>query len=233
MTLNPACARRPDRDAGPVACAHSARVTGVVLAGGRATRFSGAAKGLARVGGARILDRVAAALGAACDDLLLIANTPRAAGWLPGVRVAGDLVADAGSLGGLHAALAHAGGAVIVVAWDMPFVPGALLSALRAAGAHGATAVLPESADGPEPLCAYYAADCRAVAERLLARGERRARALGAAVGAARLDLTTIARHGDPAVMFRNVNTPADLADARAAWRRARPRVGEVGAACP
>ncbi|MEO6446470.1 MAG: NTP transferase domain-containing protein, partial [Gemmatimonadaceae bacterium] len=75
--------------------------TGVILAGGGATRFGGEAKGLQRVGGVRIIDRVAEALTRSCDDLLLIANDAGAAGWLPGVRIAGDVRPGEGSLGGL------------------------------------------------------------------------------------------------------------------------------------
>ncbi len=50
------------------------RCTGVILAGGEATRYDGRPKGLESVGGLRIIDRVAAALGEVTDDLLLIAN---------------------------------------------------------------------------------------------------------------------------------------------------------------
>ena len=191
-------------------------ITGVVLAGGAATRFGGVAKGLERVGGVRIVDRVAGALGAVCDALLLVANAPDAGAWLPGVRVAADVFPDLGSLGGLHAALVHARTAVIVVAWDMPFVPASLLVALREAGAAGAAAVVPDGEGGPEPLCAYYAPRCLTTAERLLHDGERRARALGDAVGARRLRSADVARYGDPRTIFRNVNTPADLASAHA-----------------
>ena len=204
---------------------------GVVLAGGAATRFGGAPKGLAVVDRARIIDRVADALRATCDDLLLVANVPDAGAWLPGVRTVRDVIPGQGSLGGLHAALAHAGGPVVVVAWDMPFVPAALLAALRDAGASGAAAVVPDGPDGPEPLCAYYAARCRDVAERLLGHGERRARALAPAVGGARLDAPTVARYGDPRTIFHNVNTPEDLAVAESAVRTvvgAQARVSDV-----
>ena len=191
-------------------------MTGVILAGGEARRFGGAPKGLARVGGVRVVDRVAVALAAGCDRLLLVANAPDAAAWLPGVLVAAAGVPGLGSLGGLHAALARAAGPVVVVAWDMPFVPASLVRALREAGAGGAAAVVPEGEAGPEPLCAYYAAACLGVAERLLGAGERRARALGAAADAVRLSCAEVARHGDPALIFRSVNTPEDLAAAEA-----------------
>ncbi|MGH7622350.1 MAG: molybdenum cofactor guanylyltransferase, partial [Gemmatimonadaceae bacterium] len=100
----------------------TAPCTGVILAGGQASRYGGRPKGLERVHGERVIDRVAAALRAATDSLLLVANDPQAPDWLPNVRVERDVLPDIGSLGGIHAALVHAGTAVIVVAWDMPFV---------------------------------------------------------------------------------------------------------------
>jgi len=83
--------------------------SGVILAGGEARRYGGAAKGLERVGGRRIIDRVAQVLAVAADDLLLVANDPDAAAWLPGVPVAADLRPGNGSLGGIHAALTSRG----------------------------------------------------------------------------------------------------------------------------
>lgn len=191
------------------------RVTGVILAGGLASRYGGAAKGLVRVGGARIVDRVAAALAAAADDLLLIANDPSAEAWLPGVRRAADVMPGQGSLGGIHAALVHAGGPALVVAWDMPFVPASLLAALRALGAApGVDAAVAESGSrrGVEPLCAYYSPACRGPIERRIAAGDRRVFGLYDDVRVARLPAAEVARHGDPASMFMNVNSPDDLA---------------------
>ena len=55
------------------------RCTGVILAGGGATRYGGRPKGLERVGGRRIIDRVADVLRETTDELLLVANAPDAA----------------------------------------------------------------------------------------------------------------------------------------------------------
>jgi len=189
-------------------------IAGAILAGGRATRFGGAPKGLARVGGVRVIDRVAAALRAVpCDELLLVAHAPDAAAWLPDARTVADVRPGCGALGGLHAALAHARTPVLVVAWDMPFVPAPLLAALRDRVLAGAPAAVPSGPGGArEPLCACYAPSCLAVAERLLDAGERRAGALADAVGAALLGAAESARFGDPSVTFTNVNTADDLA---------------------
>jgi molybdopterin-guanine dinucleotide biosynthesis protein A len=188
------------------------RVTGVVLAGGGATRYGGLPKGLERVGGRRIVDRVADALRATTDDLLLIANDPAADGWLPGVRRAGDVRPGLGSLGGIHAALVRAAGPAIVVAWDMPFVPAALLAALRELGS-GADAAVPESGSrrGLEPLCAYYSPACIAPIERRLDAGDRRVIAFYDDVELRRLEAAAVQRLGDPSRLFMNVNTPDDL----------------------
>jgi molybdopterin-guanine dinucleotide biosynthesis protein A len=200
-----------------VSGAGARRVTGVVLAGGLATRYDGRAKGLERVGGRRILDRVAAALADAADELLLVANDPAAAEWLPGVRVAADVRPRAGSLGGIHAALVHAGGPALVVAWDMPFVTAPLLRALRELG-DDADAVVPESDSkrGLEPLCAFYGPACVPAIERRLDAGDRRVIAFYDDVRLRRLDAAAVARFGDPALLFLNVNSPAELALAEA-----------------
>lgn len=186
--------------------------TGVILAGGLARRYGGAPKGLERVGGRRVIDRVAQALAAAADDLLLVANHPDAASWLPGVRVAADVRPGNGGLGGIHAALIHAAQPVLIVAWDMPFVPAALLAALRTRG-DGADVAVPESAStrGVEPLCAYYDPACIGPIERRLDAGDRRVIGFYDDVRVARLPDAEVRRFGDPALMFLNVNSPNEL----------------------
>ncbi len=188
------------------------RCTGVVLAGGQASRFGGLPKGLERVAGERIIDRVATALADVTDDLLLIANDPDASTWLAGVRCFPDVRPGIGSLGGIHAALVHAARSVLVVAWDMPFVPPALLAELRAAGA-GVDVAVPESGSrrGLEPLCAFYAQACTPAIERRLDADDRRVIGFFDDVRVARLGHEAVARHGDPAMLFMNVNTPDDL----------------------
>lgn len=191
--------------------------TGVVMAGGAASRYGGLPKGLEKVGGRRIIDRVADGLRDVTDDLLLVANDPSAADWLPGVRVVGDLVPNAGGLGGIHSALHHAASPVLIVAWDMPFVPTALLARLRELG-DGADVAVPESGSrrGVEPLCAFYAPSCLPAIERSLAEGDRRVVGFHSQVRVARLPVDEVSAFGDPERLFMNVNTPDDLAIAEA-----------------
>ena len=203
--------------------------TGVILAGGGATRFGGRPKGLEVVAGEWIIDRAARALRMVTDELLLVANAPEARTWLPGVRTVADVRPGEGALGGLHAALACASGDgmtmtvaaeeapdVLVVAWDMPFVSAALLGVMRARGEEGdVDAVLPESDGsrrGVEPLCAWYSTRCLAPITTALDAGDRRVIAFLDAVRVARVPLDEVRRFGDPDRLFGNVNTADDLA---------------------
>lgn len=191
--------------------------TGVILAGGAASRYGGLPKGLERVGGRRIIDRVAAALGEVTDDLLLVANDPAAPEWLPGIPVQRDIVPNAGGLGGIHAALHRARQPVLIVAWDMPFVPSGLLARLRELG-DSADVAVPESGSrrGIEPLCAFYAPSCLPAIELSLADDDRRVIGFHDRVRVARLPAGEVSAFGDPELLFMNVNTPDDLALAEA-----------------
>ena len=193
--------------------AHPSRCLGAVLAGGGASRFHGRAKGLLEVGGRRIVDRVLEALAQATSEQIVVgkdvALLERA---LPGVRVVADSTALQSSLAGLHAALAATDGPALVVAWDMPFLTGPLLRAIRDAGEKTAQAAIPTGRLGLEPLCAYYPSVAASIAGRQLDRHELR---LGAFVDAlpsyVTVPLEVVSRFGDPAVLFANVNSPPDL----------------------
>ncbi|HEV8265097.1 MAG TPA: molybdenum cofactor guanylyltransferase [Gemmatimonadales bacterium] len=195
---------------------------GAVLAGGAASRYGGRPKGLLEVGGRRILDRVAEAVAAVTGaPPLLVANAADASAWRPDLTTIPDARPGCGSVGGIYTAVAAAPGAVLCVAWDMPFVTEGLLRAL-VDGSADWDAFLPESDGrrGVEPLCAVYGPACRAAIERRLDAGDLKAVAFHADVRVGILPLDRVRRFGDPDELFFNVNTPADLERAEAVWRR-------------
>lgn len=199
-----------------------ARVAGAVLAGGGATRFEGRPKGLARVGGARILDRLVDVFGEALGAApLLVANAPDAPTWRPDLRVVADVRPGMGSLGGIYTAVVEAPAPVVCVAWDMPFVTAPLLRAL-AAGLGDHDALLPWSPRhrGVEPMCAAYGPRCREAIAASLDAGDLRAVAFHPRISLGILPLSELRRFGDPERLFFNVNTADDLARADGLWRR-------------
>jgi molybdopterin-guanine dinucleotide biosynthesis protein A len=201
-------------------------VNGAVLAGGAARRYGGIPKGLLTVGGRRILDRVVDTVQAVTGvPPLLIANAPDAPSWRPDLETIPDLRPGLGTLGGIYTALraASGGGPVLCVAWDMPFVPEALVRALSERMATGGDdAVLPESSGrrGLEPLCAIYGPACAPAIARRLDQGDLMAISFHPDVRVGIVPLAEVRRFGDPDELFFNVNTPDDLARAEALWQR-------------
>ncbi len=188
----------------------SAAITGAIVAGGASSRFGGQAKGLLRVGGERIIDRVARALRPVVETIAVVSNAPDANTWLDGARVWRDQRDERASIVGIHTALLHAD-TVVVVAWDMPFVSERLFSAIVGALSSESSAVVPVGPHGPEPMCALYTRACLDTIEGALASGDLRLTAFVERLPRlARLSVADAI--GDPQRLFFNVNTPADLA---------------------
>jgi molybdopterin-guanine dinucleotide biosynthesis protein A len=109
--------------------------TGIVLAGGRATRF-GADKLSVRINGRPILHHAILAVAAVADEVVVVIGSDGARPPLPAdaevrVRVVRDAVADGGPLAGLAAGLAAARGQLaILVGGDQPSLAPALLAEL-------------------------------------------------------------------------------------------------------
>ena len=173
------------------------------------------------VGGRRVIDRVRDALRPVTGEIVLVANDPRAAAWLPHTRVVGDLHTGAGGLAGVHAALAL-GGDVLAVAWDMPFVNSALLAAIHErAERTDADVCVPESESpyGIEPFCAFYRRTTLAPLDEFLAAGGGTARDFLVRCTVAPLPLDDVRAIGDPDALFLSVNSADDLERARSLER--------------
>ncbi|MDB4915899.1 MAG: Molybdopterin-guanine dinucleotide biosynthesis protein [Gemmatimonadetes bacterium] len=187
----------------------------MLLAGGAAQRFGGLAKGLALVEGTSIADRALQALRFATDAQVVVCNDPRAARWFPELPVFADAIPGRGPLAGIETGLRAArGAAIVVVAWDMPFVTGPLVRTLRARGEKGADCVVPAHGDPPvlEPLCAWYGAGALLTCSQLLSRGERRAHALFEALaGRAVVNEDAMQDYGSAARLFLSVDSAAKL----------------------
>ena len=142
-----------------------------------------------------------------------MSNAPDAQEWLPDARVVRDQREERGSLVGLHTALSHAPHGAMVVAWDMPFVSAGLVELVRSAVSESDFAVLPEGPNGPEPFCAFYSRACLPLVDAALDAHDLRLGALIERLPAVRLIARAdVARVGDPARLFFNVNSVEELA---------------------
>jgi molybdopterin-guanine dinucleotide biosynthesis protein A len=213
---DPPCASVVDACASVVdACASvvdaAGRVAGLVLAGGAATRMGGVDKPLLAVGGISMLARVLATIGPQVSCIAISANgePSRYAAFGHAVLPDGAFF-GCGPLAGILAGLDWAAGkgleALLTVPADTPFIPTELVAALTPAPAvaasggrrHHLVALWPVAAR--RDLCAWLA----------------RPGPHGAAHFAETLHMRSVEFPDLPIDPFTNVNTPSDLARARA-----------------
>ncbi len=188
-------------------------ITGVVLAGGRATRMGGANKALLPVGprGASTpLDRILAVFAGRFAGCVVVAPDPEPFLGRP-VTVAGDVHQGCGPLGGLHAGLrAVRTPAAFVCGGDMPSLRGPLLDLMAARWREG-RALVPVVAGRAEPLHAIYPVACAPRADAALREGVRMMTDFLARLDVDWLREEDLADLEDAAGSFENLNTPGDL----------------------
>jgi molybdopterin-guanine dinucleotide biosynthesis protein A len=183
-------------------------LAGFAVAGGRSQRM-GTDKALLPWAGTTLLDHTLARLRAVCAEVCILSGAQIHYGD-HGVPVHADVVRGAGPLGGVHAGLLNLGAPLgLFLAVDTPLIPPALLGALAAAAA-GFDAVVPVVGGLPEPLCAVYRATCLQPVQRRLEAGERKMTSFWPEVRVRTMAEDELAAFGDPAVMFRNLNTTED-----------------------
>jgi molybdopterin-guanine dinucleotide biosynthesis protein A len=177
--------------------------SGAILAGGQSTRFGGRDKSALLLDGRAIFDHQIAALAPVVDEVLIVGG-PRA--------TIHDIVPGCGPLGGLHAALTAAhGGAVLVVACDMPYLSTPFLTYLLSFATE-ADIVVPRSERGYHPLCAVYTRACLEPVAARLADRRLKMRELVDSLRTRVVPVDEIRQFGDPDRLLANVNTPADYA---------------------
>jgi molybdopterin-guanine dinucleotide biosynthesis protein A len=185
--------------------------TGVLVAGGQASRLGGLPKGLLAFEGEQLAARALRIFRDLFDATLLVANDGEPYRGL-GAPIVPDVIQGKGAPGGLHAALSAAGTEwVFTAGCDMPRLsagPIAWLWARR--GDAPAVAVVWKGR--LQPLHAFWSRECLPTMDRMLRDGDPSLWKLASAVGA-RFVTEEEWRAVDPeGAAFENVNTPGDAA---------------------
>lgn len=188
----------------------------MILAGGRSLRMGRDKLPLA-VGGVSLVKRVHGALAPHCEEILVVGHQD-ALPELAGARRVPDLrPGRAGPLAGMEAGLGTARyRRVFVAAGDMPFLPPGLVGHLLGRlGEGGARAVVPRH-EGLHPVCAAYDRGLLPEIHAALDDGVRAVWRFLEGIGRVLYVEEELSNFGDPDVYLMNVNSPADLARARA-----------------
>jgi molybdopterin-guanine dinucleotide biosynthesis protein A len=127
-----------------------------------------------------------------------------------------DVFPEHGSLGGIYTGLKAAKGeAAFTVACDMPFLKAEVVR-LVVSRAGEADVVIPRVGDQYETLHALYAKACLPHMEAVLRAKRFKVVGFFPHVKVLEIPEAEVARIADPSICFMNVNTPDDLARARA-----------------
>ncbi|MFB6173580.1 MAG: molybdenum cofactor guanylyltransferase [Halobacteriales archaeon] len=196
--------------------------SGVIVAGGRSTRFGDADKAVADLAGTPMVRRVADRVAPAVDEVVVNCRADQRAaiadaldGLDRPVSFALDPEPDLGPMAGIATGLdAVEGTYAAVVACDMPFVEASLLDYLfeRAAG-HDAAVPRPD--EWYQTTQAVYHAEAMAEAcERALADDERRIVAALSRLDSVTVGRAAVERHASMTT-FENLNTREEFAAAQ------------------
>ena len=148
-----------------------ADIAGVILAGGKSSRF-GSNKALATISGRPMVAIIAQVMAELFGELRLITNEPDSYSFL-NWPMSQDIVRDAGPLAGIQAALtACQASEIFLVGCDMPFIRPDLIYSL-CQGDNDAI-VVPRLRQGMEPLFARYHRNVLSALTASLAQGERK-----------------------------------------------------------
>ncbi len=183
------------------------RATGVVLAGGRSSRF-GRDKGLHRFRGEPLVSHALKTIRPVCRELMVSTGNRQGYAFL-NLPLLPDLFPGAGPMAGIHSALVHAGeDRVVIIGCDTPFIPPELPALLlQELGDH--QLILPVHRGFTETMCAVYKKECLPLVEQALKAGVHRILDVADRLHVRHLPVDGQAfYHAD---LFRNINRPGDL----------------------
>jgi molybdenum cofactor guanylyltransferase len=188
-------------------------LTAFILAGGNSTRM-GTDKAFVMLDGRTLLARALDVCRTITSEARIVGDRKKFAPFAP---VVGDVFPGCGPLAGIHAALRSSGTDLnLVLAVDLPFVSPALLHFLVAeARQHAAIVTLPRAGKGWQPLCAVYRRAFADAAETALRARRYKIDALFDPALTRSIGEEELRSAGFSPEVFRNLNTPEELADAR------------------
>jgi molybdopterin-guanine dinucleotide biosynthesis protein A len=188
-------------------------VTTFVLAGGKSSRM-GSDKAFLRLGDETLLAHAMKLAGVVAKEVHIVGDAAKFAAF---GQVVEDVYRDRGPLGGIHGALSSSMTPLnLMLAVDLPFVIAKFLEYLLSrARESGAMVTLPRADGGLQPLCGVYQRGFVEVAEQSLRDGKNKIDSLFKRVETCVIEEDELLRAGFSVEMFRNLNTPQELEQAR------------------
>lgn len=187
-------------------------VTGIILAGGRSSRF-GSNKAFATIGNETLVERVVRQIQDIFPEVIIVTNDPLAYVDL-GLTIVTDIIPHQGPLGGIYTGLFFGRfPSVFVTACDMPFINTPLIRYM-VSRKESFDVVVPKIDDKFEPLCALYGKRCLKPMQKLLEGGKRQVIEVFKSVKVLTIEKDEVHRFDPGEKCFFNINTVED-------WKKA------------
>jgi molybdopterin-guanine dinucleotide biosynthesis protein A len=189
--------------------------SGVILAGGRSSRFDGVNKAFIRLNGRPIVDPVISLFSSVFSRLIIVTNEPLSyLGW--DADIVTDLFSARSSLTGIHTGLFYADTPYIfAAAFDIPFVRRSVFDLVLSEAEPGFDAVMPETPSGLEPLFAIYSRHALEAVERHVRQEKFKIRRVFQNLRVKIIPASRVLEADPELDTFFNINTPEDLKAAR------------------
>lgn len=190
--------------------------SGIILAGGLNTRFSGKDKAFLTIDGERIIERLYRIFQETFEEIIVVTNDPiKFLDW--DAHIVTDLIPVRSSLTGIHAGLFHCRTPyAFFAACDIPYLKKEVVAAVVSAITPDIDAVIPETAAGLEPLCAAYSTRCLENVQRHLHKNKLKIQLFLKKMHVRTIPEERLRRLDPQLISFFNINSPADLARAEA-----------------
>lgn len=185
-------------------------IAGVVLAGGKNSRYNGFDKSFLKNGKSTFIEHILCVFRELFKEIIIITNQPKSYNNFAEAVISEDLIKDIGPLGGIYTALkTTTQPAIFVVSCDMPYVHPSMINMLTKEYEISQPDILMPRIDGNiEPLHAIYSIKIIPYIETLIDGSKFAIRDLFPMVNIQYLDLPST-----PANLkyFTNVNSPDDF----------------------
>jgi len=197
-------------------------ITSIILAGGKSSRMGKDKAGLKLDGRLMILQSIARKLLTISDEVIVATDGRRYDDLNIRVKWVDDVYPGAGSLVGLYSGLKEASSDyALVVACDMPFLNLELLRYMIALP-RDYDILAPRMGDKIEPLHTIYSRNCLTAIARLLEARHKKIMDLYDEVRVRYISQEVIDKYDPEHRSFFNINTPDQLAEARAIIEESR-----------
>jgi molybdopterin-guanine dinucleotide biosynthesis protein A len=189
--------------------------SGVILAGGLSSRYSGENKAFLDIGGRRIIDAIYEVFLSLFNEIIIVTNSP--ADYLDfNADIVTDIFPVRSSLTGIHAGLFYASHPfVFVTACDSPFIRKELVELVLSRIEPHISVIIPETHNGMEPLFAVYSKTCLPAMEQHIKDDKLKIQRMFHRFKVKKITESVIREKDPELISFFNINTVED-------WKRAR-----------